>query len=415
MMRWHALPAAIFLAHVSAGSAAKAAEPINIATGNAGGLYFAAGEAICKAMAAKEKRPTPLCSAVTSRGSMANVLELDPVKLPFAIIQSDIQYNAVTGGGLFATVGADSELRSVLSLHEEAFAVLVRADSGISTINDLKARKFSAGRIGTGTRETAEALFDVLGWTPEDRNAIADMPVGEQSAALCAGTVDGIAFLIGHPSPIVTAAAEACPVALVPVPETAVEGLARKLLYYQPATIAGGLYMGTETPTTTVGLRASVVTRADVPDRVVHDVIASVFGNLQIMRDAAPAFGGLVPAEMSTQGLIAPLHPAALEFYRAHGLPTPSVEITPAAKSAIDENGGGLPKGIALDPKLAPVARPDTRQSAKKPDHNTVPVGPGQKWKLESGDLGASDPALSGDGPLPDAGENLRLKFPTTK
>jgi len=405
----------MFLAQVSAGVSAKAAEPINIATGSAGGLYFAAGEAICKAMAAGEKRPTPLCSAVTSRGSMANVLELDPVKLPFAIIQSDIQYNAVTGGGLFATVGADSELRSVLSLHEEAFTVLVRADSGISTINDLKTRKFSAGRIGTGTRETAEALFDVLGWTPEDRKAIADIPVDEQSAALCAGTVDGIAFLIGHPSPIVAAAAEACPVALVPVAKAAIEGLTEKLLYYRPATIAGGLYKGTDTPITTIGLRASVVTTAEVPDRVVHGLVASVFGNLQIVRDAAPAFADLVPAEMSTQGLIAPLHPAALEFYRAHGLPTPSVEITPAAKSAIDENSGGIQKGFTINPKLAPMAGPDTRQSTEKPAHNTVPVGPGQKWKLESGDLGASDPALAGDGPLPEAGENLRLKIPATK
>jgi uncharacterized protein len=349
---------------------------------------------------------------------MANILALDPVKMPFAIVQSDIEYNAVTGGGLFGTVGADPDLRSVFSLHGEAFTILVRADSGISSIDDLKARKFSAGRIGTGTRETAEALFDVLGWTPADRKGLADIAIGDQSAALCAGEVEAIAYLIGHPSPIVSAATEACAAKLLPVPKGAVDGLASKLLYYRPATVSGGVYKGNDGPISTVGLRAVLVTRADVADHVVRDVVTSVFGNLQIVRDASPAFAGFIPAEMSTQGLIAPLHPAALEFYRAQGLPVPSVEITPVTNSPITGKDGSLssPLNLKTDQKLAkPDASMGSSTQVQKPAYNSVPVGPAGNWQLDSGTRGTKDPSLAGDGSLPDAEENLRLRLPMPK
>ena len=418
MKRWFAVTAAFFFAEAVASGPARAADPITIATGTAGGLYYVAGEAICKTIAARTDRPPPPCSVAASRGSMANILALDPVKTPFAIVQSDIEYNAVTGGGLFGTVGADRDLRSVFSLHGEAFTILVRADSGISSIDDLKTRKFSAGRIGTGTRETAEALFDVLGWTPADRKGLADIAVGDQSAALCAGEVDAIAYLIGHPSPIVSAATEACSAKLLPVPKAAVDGLASKLLYYRPATVSGGVYKGNEGPISTVGLRAVLVTRADVPDHVVRDVVTSVFGNLQIVRDASPAFAGFIPAEMSTQGLIAPLHPAALEFYRAQGLPVPSVEITPVTNSPITGKDGSLssPLNLNADQKQAkPDATTGNSKQVQKPAYNSVPVGPAGNWQLDSGTRGTKDPSLVGDGSLPDAEENLRLRLPMPK
>lgn len=418
MNRWIAVTAALIFTEAGAGVSARAADPITIATGAAGGLYYDAGEAICKAIAARPDRSPPPCSVVASRGSMANILALSPVKTPFAIVQSDIQYNAVTGGGLFGTLGADRDLRSVLSLHGEAFTILVRADSGISSIDDLKTRRFSAGPIGTGTRETAEALFDVLGWTASDRKGLVDLAVGDQSAALCAGDVEAIAFLIGHPSPIVSAATEACSAKLLPVPKAAVDGLSSKLLYYRPATISGGVYKGNEGPVSTVGLRAVLVTQADVPDHIVRDVVTSVFGNLQIIRDASPAFAGFIPAEMSTQGLIAPLHPAALEFYRAQGLPVPSVEIAPVTSSPLTGKDGSLssPLNLNTDPKLAkPDATVGSSKQVQKPAYNSVPVGPAGNWQFDSGTRGTKDPSLVGDGSLPDAEENLRLRLPMPK
>jgi TRAP transporter TAXI family solute receptor len=393
---------------------ATAADAIAIMTGSASGLYYAAGDAICKALAAdKSINPIP-CKPLASRGSMSNILELNATNAQFAIVQSDIQYNAVTGRGLFATIGADADLRSVFSIHGEAFTVLVRADDPARAFGDLRGRKFSAGRIGTGTRETAEALLEVLGWPAEDRKALVDMPTEDQAEALCSGSVDAIGYLMGHPSPIVAAAVEKCAVRILPVPYDIASKLAEKIVYYRPISVPGGLYSGNAQPVPTVGLRAAVVTTAEVPDRIVRDLVSAVFGNLTILRDASPAFAALTPGEMSTQSLIAPLHPAALDYYRAQGLPTPTVELLPAANTPFNEKDGALrgTKGLSIDPKIS-APQGSTQQTVQKPANNSVPVGPGQKWKLESGDMGAKDPSLRGDGSLPDAGGNLRLRLPT--
>jgi TRAP transporter TAXI family solute receptor len=391
---------------------AKAADGISIATGNPEGLYYAAGQAICRTLALHPETAAMPCKAVATNGSISNILGLNAEGTQFAIVQADVQFNAVSGLGLFEATGPDQHLRAVLSLHSEAFAVLVPADSKVNTFADLRGSRFSAGQVGTGTRETAEALFEVLKWNAEDRARVVDMPVGEQAAALCGGKIDAAAFLTGHPSPLIMAVAGSCPVKLVQIPREASDQLAEKMVYYRPATIMPGTYPGSAQPVQTVGLRTALVTSADVQVRTVRAVTEAVFRSLGTIRDAAPAFAYLRPDEMSTGGLIAPLHPGALEYYRAVGLPTPSVQIVPSGKSPIgDAHKPGLGT-LAIDPKLQV---PDTPSAGKvqKPAYNTIPVGPDDKWKLESGDFGAKNPALTGDGDLPSAQDNIRLKIPT--
>lgn len=347
MSHWNFLGLALLVA-VSFSSPAKAADEIRIATGSAEGLYFAAGQAICRTLASHPQTATMPCRAIATSGSISNILELNPKSIQFAIVQADAQYNAVAGLGLFAATGPDQDLRAVFSIHSEGLSVLVPADAKAETFNDLRGKRFSAGPTGTGTRETAEALFDVLAWTKEDRANLVDMPPSEQGAALCTGKIDAAAFLTGQPSPAVTAIAGTCAVKLLPVPRAAIDQLSQKLLYYRPATIAANTYAGNPRPIETVGLRTAVVTSADVPSRLVRAVTEAVFSNLGVLRDTAPAFASLRADEMSTAGLIAPLHPGALEYFTAAGLPTPSVQIAPSNKSPIDDQAG--PGLLSIDP-----------------------------------------------------------------
>ena len=411
-------PCLLLFCVAAGGWTAEAADRVTVTTGTPGGLYYAAGNAICRTLMARATRPGVSCTTRPSSGSMSNVLDLDPTSVQFGIVQSDIQYNAVTGGGLFETIGANQNLRSVFSLHEEAFTVLVKADAHFATFDDLRGKRLSAGSMGTGTRETAEALFVTLGWSEADRKNITQISVDKQAAALCAGEVDAISYLIGHPSNLVANAAQACPVKAVTVSKETTDLLSKALPFYETVEILGGLYPGVAEPVTTAGLRAAVVTTAAVPDRLVFEVVASVFQNLSALQQAAPAFGGLVPQQMSTQGLIAPLHPGALRFYQAHGSPTPSVTIAPTERSPFQGSETVIqpPNKLTIDPKIGVgAAPPGSGKTAAKPAYNSVPVGPGQNWRLESGEFNTTDPALGADESLPDVGNNIRLRIPSPK
>ena len=64
--------------------------------------------------------------------------------------------------------------------------------------------------------------------------------------------------------------------------------------------------------------RVLLVTGASVPEDLVHDVMRTVFENLDVLRNAHPALGGLEPAAM-LEGLPAPLHPGAARYYGERG------------------------------------------------------------------------------------------------
>ena len=63
---------------------------------------------------------------------------------------------------------------------------------------------------------------------------------------------------------------------------------------------------------------ALLVTGAEVADDLVHDVVRTVFENLDVLRNAHPVLDGLQSAAM-LQRLPAPLHPGAARYYGEQG------------------------------------------------------------------------------------------------
>lgn len=64
---------------------------------------------------------------------------------------------------------------------------------------------------------------------------------------------------------------------------------------------------------------ATFVTSADVSEEVVYTLVSSVFENIDDFKGLHPAFANLVPEEMASAGLSAPLHPGAAKYYREQG------------------------------------------------------------------------------------------------
>jgi TRAP transporter TAXI family solute receptor len=70
----------------------------------------------------------------------------------------------------------------VFSVHPEPFTVVARADSGISTFDDLKGKRVNVGNPGSGQRGTMEVLMEANGWTMDDFALATELKAAEQSA-----------------------------------------------------------------------------------------------------------------------------------------------------------------------------------------------------------------------------------------
>ncbi len=300
--------------------AAFAEEFITIGTGGVTGVYYPTGGAICRLVNQGRSEHGIRCSVESTGGSVYNINTIREGELQFGVAQSDWQYHAFNGTSRFEEAGAFEGLRAVFSVHAEPFTVVARADSGITTFDDLLGKRVNIGNPGSGQRGTMEALMDAKGWTTDDFALATEMKVAEQSSALCDNQIDAMVVTVGHPSGTIQEATTACDSVIVSVTGAEIDTLIADNSFYRTATIPGGMYRGTDEDVTTFGVGATFVSSTDVSDDAVYAVVSGVFENIDAFRSLHPAFTNLDPAEMASAGLSAPLHAGAEKYYREAGL-----------------------------------------------------------------------------------------------
>ncbi|MBL8444422.1 MAG: TAXI family TRAP transporter solute-binding subunit [Zoogloeaceae bacterium] len=292
---------------------------VTIGTGGVTGVYYAAGGAICRLINKDRKDHGIRCSVESTGGSVYNINTIKAGELDFGVAQSDAQYNAVKGVGQFSDTGAISELRAVFGLHPEPLTILARKDAGASKMEDFKSKRFNVSNPGSGTRATMDMLLPAIGMSTGDFSLTSELKPDEHGAALCDNKIDGFAYVVGHPAANIQDPTTTCGAQLVSVEGEGVDKLIAEYPYFAKATIPGGMYANNPDAATTFGVVASVVSSSKVPDEVVYTMVKAVFENFEDFRKLHPAFANLEPASMIKDGLSAPLHDGAVNYYKEKG------------------------------------------------------------------------------------------------
>jgi len=293
---------------------------IAIGTGGVTGVYYPAGGAICRLVNRDRAEHGIRCGVESTGGSVFNINAIRSGELEFGVAQSDMQYHALHGSQQFEETGAFEDLRAVFSLHPEPFTVVARADSGITTFEDLRGKRVNIGNPGSGQRATMDVVLEAMGWTVDDFAQASELPPAEQALALCDNNIDAMVYTVGHPSGAIQEATTACDTVLVNVDSDEIRALVDDRDYYRMAVIPGGMYRGTDSDVTTFGVGATFVTSADVSEDTAYYVTRAIFENLDQFRGLHPALANLEAAEMVGDGLSAPLHAGSERYFREAGL-----------------------------------------------------------------------------------------------
>ena len=311
-------------------SIAKSAEFFTIGTGGPTGVYFQTGNAICKmlhksAISADHGRKKGTakayrCTAPSTGGSNYNIGQIKDGEFQFGVAQSDWQYHAYNGSSKWEGKQF-SNLRAVFSVHNEPFQIWASKKSGIKNFKGLKGKTVNIGNPGSGQRGTMEELMKAMGVDNSFFKSTTELTSSEQVKALCDGKIDAFGYSVGFPNGAMeqaaTCAAKASPINLTG-PE--VQGLIDGADYYAQAVIPKGTYTKQKKDATTFGVKATVVTSADVSEELVYLVTKAVFENFDDFKKQHPAFGFLEKKNMIKDGLSAPLHPGAIKYYKEAGL-----------------------------------------------------------------------------------------------
>ena len=293
---------------------------VTIGTGGITGVYYPTGGAIAKIVNAKKDKYDIRATVESTGASVFNINAIMSGDLEFGIAQADRQYQAYNG--LSEWEGKpQKDLRAVFALAPEAVTFVAAEDSGIKSLKDAKGKVVNIGNPGSGNRQNAIDVFEAAGINIEKDLKAESIKAADAPRMLQDGRIDGFFYTVGHPNGnIKEATAGKRKTRIVSI--TDIEPLVKKFPYYSLTNIDMAQYpeaTNANEKVTTVGMLATFVTSAKVPDDVVYAITKEVFENLDEFKKLHPALEGLT-RETMLEGLTAPIHPGALKYYKEAGL-----------------------------------------------------------------------------------------------
>lgn len=301
-----------------------------IATGATGGTYFRMGEVLAGVIS----RPPGgdpcelggrcgvdglIAVVKSSPGSVANVRNVATGIFESGLVQANVLDAAFKGEGIFKGEAPRENLRVVANLYPEALHLVAAMDSEIETVSDLKGKRVAIGSKGSGTWVDAHAIMNEFGirkrsltLLEEDANRAADL--------LLSGEIDAFFMITGAPAPLIRTLILRDAGRLVPIEGAPAEGLRIKNAHYEGYTIEEGVYPGTGA-INTIAVGAMWVTRADMPEELVHDITRALFDerSKETLALSHPE-GALIMPETAVRGVPIFLHPGAERYYFEKGI-----------------------------------------------------------------------------------------------
>src|SRR2546430_536896 len=187
------------------GGAAVEAADYKIVTANEKGTYFAIGADLAKYVAPEA---TITLEVLPTAGSAANIKPLRyDLGVKFAIVQADV-YQAFVDRAAAGSKEASviiRPLRVILPLYNTEIHYIVRADSPLNYIHDIKNAKINGGVLGSGAALITHTLYRMMFNAPipeandsflENQDALVKL-IGDKS-------VDVVVVAAGQPAPLIS-------------------------------------------------------------------------------------------------------------------------------------------------------------------------------------------------------------------
>jgi hypothetical protein len=319
------LAVVLAMAMSSGFAGAQTAKPavVTIGGGYTTGLYYQSANAIAKLVNKRSQALGLKCTVVPSTGSAENVDEVISGEVQFAYVQSDVQFRAWNGVGPWSKKGPQTQLRSVFALYPEALTLIAAEGSGIGSSRDLRGKRVNIGAPGSGQYEFALQALRAVGTDFAGQITITTYQSNEALDLLEQGRIDAYFFMVGHPNMNVREAtmSKIKKVRICDVAGPSIDTVLRDEPYYVRTVIPMRFYpqAANKGDVLTLGVKATLITSASVPDDVVYKLTREIFENLDQFKKLVAAQWQFTKKGM-LEGLTAPIHPGAVKYYKEAGL-----------------------------------------------------------------------------------------------
>lgn len=279
---------------------------LSIVTGGTQGTYYPLGGTFANLVTEETGIQT---TAEVSQASAANMTALKNGDAEIAFVQTDVAFYATEGTFMFEG-DAITDISAIGALYPETIQIVTLENTGITSVEDLRGKKVSVGAPGSGTYANAEQILEIHGMTMDDVDAQA-LDFGESQESLQAGQIDAAFITSGTPTGAVEALNAVADVTIIPVEADKAAELIEKYPYYAEDMVPSGTYGLTE-DVPTVSVLAMLAVSNELPEDLVYEITAAIYGNTDQITHAKGAF---IKAETALDGIGIDVHPGAQRYF----------------------------------------------------------------------------------------------------
>lgn len=254
----------------------------------------------------------------TTAGSVANLRLISDGYIDLAIVQADLLSDAYNAEGAFADKKYQKGYKVVAALYTEGCQIVVRKDSGITSVDDLIDKTVSIGASESGTEKNAEQILKMSGITDELINKV-NMDYTEAAGKLKNGEIDAFFCTAGTRTGVIEQLSKECDIRLISLDDKCIDKMLSAYSLCEKYIIPAGTYQGQDTDIATIGVKAVLIAKQSLSDDVIKNVTKILYEHADDFKYAT-SLDITFDINEAADGVDIPFHKGAAAYYTEHGI-----------------------------------------------------------------------------------------------
>ena len=299
------------LALALSATAASAETRVTYKSAKSSSSYYQMGVQIAEALKAGTDGSI-IVTLEESQGSVQNVMEVMGRKGNYVFTTPPALVGLAQGGkAMFEGKGNPrfDEIRALFPIPSLTMHFVMRADAGVSSLDDLAGKTILLGKGSFGATE-GEKYLDLFGL--KDKVTLADVELSNAVPALKNGQIDGFVTAGSYPAPNVIEAAAGTGVTVLSLTDDQIAQTKRSKL-----VIPAGTYAGQDKDIVTTSLPVVAYTTTDMDDDTAYQITKTFWEQKEKMGKDAAWWTGVNEDLMAN--IAGKIHPGAVRFYKEMG------------------------------------------------------------------------------------------------
>ena len=291
--------------------AAAHGQQVKLMTGPQGGSWYPLGGAI-----ANIADKAGLKVQVLPGAGIANVKAVETGKADFGFGNSISTVDGVAGRAPFDA--KTNNVCNVASLYPQYFQVVANADSGISSIADLKGKPVALQPKGNTAEFISLQALEVYGMKTGDLGRVSYVSYTDAVSLMKDNNAQAFTLGTTVPASSIMDLASARDIKLISIPDDKFQAMRKLNPGYTKLVIPAGSYPKQKADVQTIGYATHVIARCDLDPEIVYKVLKGMADNKAALTAVASAMSGATP-KMMAEDIGVPMHKGALRYYKEVG------------------------------------------------------------------------------------------------